>query len=255
MAKTVKTAKTATGAEPLKLGILITGDTTGELKAQHGSFAAMFMDLFEQQGCRLAYQLYDLREMQFPVSIRECDAWLITGSEHGVYDQLPWMAPLQTLIRKIVTAQIPLIGICFGHQIMAAAFGARVEKSSKGWGLGPHRYQVLGKEVVQSVVINAMHQDQVMELPQGAELFLTSEFCPYAGFYYGPQALSIQAHPEFLDQYTIEQLLAVKGRVFPEVETDRAVLQLRSSEINADTALVAGWMIALLEQAGSDRYR
>ncbi|EAR59970.1 glutamine amidotransferase-related protein [Neptuniibacter caesariensis] len=230
----------------MKLGILVTGDTTGELNAKYGSFTSMFIDLFEQQGVDLTYLAYDLREGQFPYNINECDAWLITGSEHGVYDKLPWMQPLEAMIREIIAAELPLIGICFGHQIMASAMGAMVEKSDKGWGLGHATYQVCGKGAVKEVVINAMHQDQVISMPEQAELLLTSEFCPYAGFTYGPKVLSIQAHPEFMNEYTLEQLLELKGKLFPERETKIAFDGLMPPKKNLDTDIVAGWMLSAL---------
>jgi len=230
----------------VRLGILITGDTSGELNAQYGSFAAMFVALFKGQKEQFEYAYYDIRDNEFPLVVDECDGWLITGSEHGVYDQLPWMEPLQQFIRAVSDTTIPMIGICFGHQIMAAALGGQVAKSERGWGLGLHRYEVTGKDDAETVVINAMHQDQVMSLPQNAEVFLSSPFCPYAGLYYGPRMMSIQAHPEFSSEFTVAQMEALKGRVFPEDLTEQAVAALTAGGTQPDTARVTRWMIDLL---------
>ena len=77
-----------------------------------------------------------------PASALDFDGWLITGSRHGVYDDLFWMPPLQDFIRELADQQIPLVGICFGHQIIAEALGGRVVKSDRGWGVRLHRYHV-----------------------------------------------------------------------------------------------------------------
>ena len=72
------------------------------------------------------------------------DAMLITGSSAGVYDtHLAWMEPLRQFIRGAYAAATPMVGICFGHQIMADALGGDVRKSEKGWGLGRHVYSLV----------------------------------------------------------------------------------------------------------------
>ncbi|WP_286239028.1 type 1 glutamine amidotransferase [Neptuniibacter halophilus] len=230
----------------MKTGILITGDTKGELKQRYGSFADMFMALLRQADPDLEFACFDLLKHEFPDNPQQCDSWLITGSEHGVYDNLPWMAPLQQFIREVAAAGVPMVGICFGHQIMAAALGARVEKSDKGWGLGPQRYQIEGIAEQSSVVLNAIHQDQVLSLPPQGKVFMRSEFCPYAGVCYGESMMSIQAHPEFMADFTAEQLLELKGNLFPEALTDAAIQRLQQPEWAADTDLVRRLMLNLL---------
>lgn len=115
--------------------------------------------------------------------------YLITGSRYGVYDELPWMAPLSDFIRDIGARQIPVIGICFGHQIMAHAFGGRVEKSDAGWVIGAQSY---GDQTA-----FAMHQDQVLEAPSSAAKVTAAPGCPIARIEYDFPAISVQYHPEF----------------------------------------------------------
>ena len=99
--------------------------------------------------------------MQFPADARDADGWLISGSRHGAYEDLPFIAPLETFIREVFSAKIPLIGICFGHQIIAQALGGTVEKFAGGWSVGATEYQLDGEQVM----LNAWHHDQVTSLP------------------------------------------------------------------------------------------
>ena len=78
-----------------------------------------------------------------PASPAQADAWLVTGSRHGVYDALPWIEPLKAFLRACVAARIPVVGVCFGHQILAEALGGRAVKSDKR--LGPRRPGLRGR--------------------------------------------------------------------------------------------------------------
>lgn len=130
------------------------------------------------------------------------DAYLITGSRHGVYDALPWMGPLTAFIQTLRETGIPLGGICFGHQIMAHAYGARVEKSDQGW--------ILGAQTYDGNTAFAMHQDQVLDVPQGANAVTAAPKCGIARLGYDFSALSVQYHPEFTREF-MEELLNMYG--------------------------------------------
>lgn len=137
----------------------------------------------------------------------ELDGVIITGSKFGVYDDPPWIDPLRGFIRDAYAAQTPMLGVCFGHQIMAEALGADVRKAPQGWGLGRQDYALAlrpgwARGLPDTVALAASHQDQVLSLPDGAELFLRSEFCPFAGLIYGGGgAISLQPHPEYEPDY------------------------------------------------------
>ena len=100
-----------------------------------------------------------------------------------------------------------MVGICFGHQIIAQALGGKVEKFHGGWSVGPTKYALNGGEVT----LNAWHQDQVVERPKEAELVGTSPFCENAALVYGERAFTVQAHPEFDNEF-LGNLILARGR-------------------------------------------
>jgi GMP synthase-like glutamine amidotransferase len=185
----------------MKIGLLVCGALTPDLVEK---FGCLYEDFFVEALLRvdqtLSFQSYYVFDGQFPQSISECDAWLITGSRNGVYENLPWMLTLQDFIRDSYKADIPLVGICFGHQIMAQALGGEVVKANSGWGLGCQSYDVLkiiNALQVDKIKLFAIHQDQVVNVPVEAQVFLKTQHCPNAGLIYKGRALSFQPHPEF----------------------------------------------------------
>jgi GMP synthase-like glutamine amidotransferase len=112
--------------------------------------------------------VFDVRERHLPRSVSACEAYVITGSSAGVYDDLPWIKDLMAFLRSARGAS-KLIGICFGHQAMAQAFGGAAVKSPKGWGIGLHRYELPVRphwmDDAAAVAVPASHQDQVVALP------------------------------------------------------------------------------------------
>lgn len=236
----------------MKTGILATGITPPELIDEYGSYADMFISLLGKEDPGMSFEVFDVREDEFPASIEEFDGWVITGSRCGVYDNLPWMQRLETLIRDIYSAGQPLVGICFGHQIVASAFGAKVEKFTGGWGVGLNTYRIdcdfpfVDRDEANRFTINAMHQDQVMELPENARLFASSDFCRYAGLVYDDRILTLQAHPEFNNDYERDLVAARRGPVVPEAVADKALAGLETGEL-PESSRVARWMVRFLK--------
>ena len=181
-----------------RVGILETGKPSSP---KHGDFADMFRTYFAKQ-TSLEFSVFSICEGASVPSATAQDAWLITGSPAGVYEDLPWLPPLRELIRDVSKQSIPMLGICFGHQIMAQALGGTVIKSDKGRGIGVQQYhlsapgQWLGGSSP-SLSLIASHQDQVVEAPPNAVLLASSSFCSYASLAYGKAGLSFQPHPEF----------------------------------------------------------
>ena len=194
----------------MKIGILQTGRIPPELEGKHEDYDAMFRTLLGNE--HFSYQTWAVLDNELPTAVDESDGWLITGSRFGAYEDHAWIPPLEEHIRAVYAAGIPLVGICFGHQIMAQALGGKVVKYDGGWSVGHVDYQV--DNVPQAVGIHAFHQDQVIELPDEANSFGSTAFCQYAFIRYKQPALSLQPHPEFNNAY-VRDLLHARGEILP----------------------------------------
>ncbi len=204
----------------MKIGILQTGHAPDEMQPQFGDYDALFHALLGGNG--FTFKTYNVVDGHFPESPQEADAWLITGSKHGVYEDHAFIPPLEDFIRRIYAEGLPLVGICFGHQIVAQALGGKVEKFQGGWSVGPTEYRLENGETLRLI---AWHQDQVVELPADAEVLGSSDFCRYAVLRYGDKALTIQPHPEFTTDFS-ESLLKARGGVLPADISSRAAAKL-----------------------------
>lgn len=193
------------------IGILTTGHTPDELLADYGTFADMFATLLGDFA--FTFKRFTVVEGEFPASPNDADGWIVTGSKHGVYEDLAWIRRLEDFIRQTHAAQVPMVGICFGHQVMAKALGGTVEKFKGGWSVGTRTYS--RSDTGAELTALAFHQDQVIVPPPIAEVVGESENCRYAVLRYGDWGLSYQPHPEFTPVF-FENLTEAKRTVLPE---------------------------------------
>ena len=100
----------------MKIGILQAGHTPDDLARTLGDYDTLYSDLLAGYG--FSFQAYCVVDMEFPDSITECDGWFISGSRYGAYEDHPWIPPLEQFIRDIYADGRPLVGVCFGHQII-----------------------------------------------------------------------------------------------------------------------------------------
>ncbi|MAD46250.1 MAG: glutamine amidotransferase [Oceanospirillaceae bacterium] len=233
----------------MKIGILAAGTTPDELTDRYDTYAQMFVDLLGKAGADFEYAVYDVRDDVFPQSAGECDGWIISGSKFNVYQKLPWMLKLEALITEIDRLGNPIVGICFGHQIVAEAMGGKVDKYEGGWGVGLHTYRLTDAADITDMpefTINAMHQDQVIVKPENARVFAESDFCRYAGLLYGDHIMTFQAHPEFTIPYEQDLVAARKGSVVPDDVADEGLKTVCAAGAETDSVEVGKWMAAFL---------
>ncbi len=231
----------------MTIGILVTGTPPDSLIDKWGTYDSMIRTML---GPDRAYRVYDVQAGVLPAAPEECSAYVVTGSSAGVHDGLPWIPPLLDFLRA-VRGRAKLIGICFGHQAMAVAYGGEVARSDKGWGLGLHRYEIVepppGMVDPRGVAIPAFHQDQVVKVPPGARVLASSDFTPFAVLGYDDDTLSIQGHPEFSPHFSAALIQAEQDIYGPAAAP--ALLSLLQPD---DCARSADWLRQFVDGGGLD---
>ncbi len=203
----------------MQIGILQCGHFPTAEGYPDQTYSKLYASLLAGRG--LTFQTYSVVDMEFPASPDEADGWLISGSKHGAYEDLPFIPVLEDFIRKVHDNKVPLVGVCFGHQVTAQALGGRVEKYAGGWSVGRVEYQIDGAPVP----LVAWHQDQVVSKPDAARVVAHTDFCEFAALAYGDNILTMQAHPEFDDE-ALRLLLDVRA---PGVVPDDIIENARAN--------------------------
>ncbi|MDF2402564.1 glutamine amidotransferase [Aeromonas sp. 2HA2] len=232
----------------MRLGILDCDRLDPDLADHFGPvYSEMFIKGFRALAPELEFRIWSALDGELPDDLQECDAWLITGSRHDAYSDLPWIQALRAWIRLAHDADVKLAGVCFGHQVIAQALGGEVVKSTKGWGLGVSVHPMLAtgswmQPVLDQIRILASHQDQVALLPPGATRLAGNDFCPNFMFLQGDHIVAIQGHPEFSVEYN--RALIERRRDF--LSDDRYQSSLSSLEGEVDSATMMQWLLQFL---------
>jgi GMP synthase-like glutamine amidotransferase len=222
----------------VNVAILRTGSPPDALLPRFGEYEGMFARLL---GPEFETTAYDVRRGEYPAAAGDHPAYLITGSPAGVYDPLPWIAPLEDFLRA-ARGKARLVGICFGHQVMAEAFGGRVEKSERGWGVGLQDYEIWQRpgwmaDAPATIAVPVSHQDQIVALPADAEVLAANAFSPFGMLAYpGHGAISMQFHPEFEPDFA-RALIEARRDILPDA--DAAIASLAAPD---DCPRVATWI-------------
>jgi GMP synthase-like glutamine amidotransferase len=226
----------------MEIGLLRTGAPPGGLDARFGRYDDMFARLL---GLGFELRPYDVAAGALPARPDAHPAFLITGSAAGVYEPLPWIAPLLAFLRA-AKGRSKLVGICFGHQALAEALGGRVEKSERGWAVGLQDYEIvaarpwMGEHPPARIAVPVSHQDRVTVAPPGAQVLAHSAFSPFGMLAWGDDALSMQFHPEFEPDYTRALIEHRRARL---PAPDAAIASLDRAD---DRPLVAEWIRTFL---------
>lgn len=216
------------------IAILETGIPPAGLDATYGTYADMFARLLASKG--RSFKIFKTLQGELPDHDERLKGVVITGSPAGVYESDPWIIALMDWLRAL-NVEIPVVGICFGHQIMAQAWGGHVEKSHKGWGIGLHEYEVQAHDLWQElagaaegikIACAVTHQDQVVTKPEKAIVLAGSEFTPHGALYYTDRkGLSFQCHPEFCEGFASDLLISRRGIRIDPALVDQALTTLK----------------------------
>lgn len=234
----------------MRIGILQTDAVREELQGEFGDYPSMFHDVLARGAdgvAEVGFANYDVRRGEYPATLDECDAYLITGSRDSVYDEAEWIDALTDFVIRLDEARKSLVGICFGHQLIAHALDGETAPAEQGWAVGVHESDVVARKPWMAPSkttfrLISSHKDQVVKLPSRAELFAGNVFCPYAGFTIGDHMLTFQGHPEFEPGYAA-RLIEWRRQILGE---ERYTRGLASLEQPLDDDLVARWIVNFL---------
>ncbi|KAL4423606.1 hypothetical protein ABPG77_009193 [Micractinium sp. CCAP 211/92] len=217
---------------PLKYAILVAGVTSVDGK---GNFADMFLRLLRDEGAQEEWQVFTAWEGQLPTAeqLAEFDGFVITGSVADAFGEDDWLVSLRKTVRAAMQAKKQVLGVCFGHQLVGSALGAKVGRAGC-WEVGAREVEVApdsrrqlaeagagwAKLLPERLCLLEFHQDQVLEAPEGAAVLASSERCPVEMFAVGPHVLCIQGHPEF-DTEVVQSLAEPRLEKFGEADVER----------------------------------
>ncbi len=212
-----------------------------------------FIDMFGGIEAAVDCETYDSTQGDFPDDLDECDAYLITGSPCSVYDTYTWIKDFENFIHHAFDAGKPLVGICFGHQLLAQSLGGKVQLAESGWMLGMHAIEVHKKKDwmiggAASHPLYFINQDQVVRLPPDVELLASSPACPNAMYHIEGRLLSLQAHPEqpLSSMQRFTQILVDEYHIDPAV-AENGLNTMAAGAPDADR--VARWITRFLESS------
>lgn len=237
----------------MKIAILETDILHEKLRSTYVGYGVMCQRLLRNSGVAGRLDIYAVIQGEYPASMHDYDAYLITGSKYDSFADDPWIVQLRDHVCQLFEAGKPLLGICFGHQLLAHALGGRAGRCQAGWGLGVMQYQVHNHAAfidhAEPVQLIVSHQDQVLALPPGAQLLLGNDFCPNAAFHVPNRVLAFQGHPEFSAEYA-KALLAIRAHQFPEEYLARVQ---QSYALGHHGERIGKWMQRFIEMAVAGR--
>ncbi|MFT7411072.1 MAG: GMP synthase-like glutamine amidotransferase [Oleispira sp.] len=216
----------------MRIGLLETDILYDDFIKEYGSYGLMFENYFGQlDNSKIEFVYYQVQQGALPLFFDECDAYIVTGSKTGAYENQTWIKALSNWIIEAHQAETKILGICFGHQIIAQALGGIVEMSDKGWGVGVRSLLTtpnspFSQPLPKYLDLIYSHKDQVIALPPEANNFLGDRFCPYAGFTMGQHIVTLQGHPEFSAQYS-ERLFDFRAEIIGEPTYSKSIRSLR----------------------------
>lgn len=225
---------------PLKICILENGTTPDDLIDRFGSYPDMIAKWIAPALPEATFTFVSPVSGEALPRPHEYDGYILSGSKFSTYERAPWMLALIALLQQLRVEKIPVFGICFGHQIMADAYGGRTEKSARGWGVGAQLYEYKADCLPSQCSSFIFHQDQVNQLPPQAKVLGGSIHCPNGVLEYAFPALSVQYHPEFNADYIAALARKFRGNLLPDSVAASALGSI--DRLSVDSTVIAEWV-------------
>ena len=228
----------------MKIALLKCGDVDKGLLHIDGDYEDMFIRLFKEYIPQMQLTVFNVQNNEYPTDLSQFAGVISSGSPVSVYDDLPWIPLYEKYVQQLFQQKVKHVGICFGHQMIARALGGKVEKAKQGWGIGVRKVNIyatkpwMNNQTVTSFKLLASHQDQVIQLPENAELLAGNAHCPNSVFVIRDHVLGIQQHPEFTTAYHRASIDRRKNKI-EKNSVDRAIQSLSDK---ADSGLICKWI-------------
>ncbi len=206
----------------MKVGLIKCYEVSEELLPfAGGDFLNLFKKLLPEVAEWVVFSVIDNEFPEFD-QLDQCDAYICTGSSFSVYEEIDWILRLKELVQEIQKQNIPFVGMCFGHQMLAHALGGKTQKAEQGWCIGVHTQHIARHEkwmrlYQPKLEILMSCQDQVVSLPPNSVLLANAARCPVAMFKVGGNMIGIQAHPEYSKAYCQALMESRRDRIDPEL--------------------------------------
>ena len=193
------------------LTLLKTGATFPELRADEGCYETWFAALF---GDRVSWTLIDAPEGDLLPAPHTVERLVITGSPVSIYERLSWSVACSDWLKLVWEREIPILGVCYGHQLLADALGGEVGRSPQGREMGATEVTQCGDDLIFSGLMPTFkvwqtHVDEIIKLPAQAEVIATNDHSAVQAMAIGDHCRSVQWHPEMnraiMDRYAAQR--------------------------------------------------
>lgn len=236
--------------KPIKINVLLCDTFPGRLPEDIPSYVSMHEKLFSDAVGKVDFEVFMAMEGELPQQLHLDEIYMIPGCMYSAYDPLPWIDALQKWALDAVTRGVFLVGICFGHQLIAQAMGGTVEHYSGGWGTGVRESTVIDESMLEYFPDGKLrllynHHDQVITPPEGSVTLATSKFCRFEVLCYGQHVYTFQGHPEYTPYYMEYYLNNLSADQDPKI-VEQALRSLQA--MKPQGIEVARWILTMFKR-------
>ena len=207
------------------IGILMCGTPHISIVNSYGDCGKIFHTFLNSIGLKIQVKCFDCTASQFPTQedYQELDGFIITGSKYSSYDDkvnnIEWISQLKSKVREMDQRKIKLVGICFGHQVIAEALGGKVTKNLLGWEVSVSQIHTneLGKQLLkhEALFIQEMHKDIVSSIEGTGLQEIAYNNYGTQGMIKENHIFTLQGHPEY-NSTIIDTLLVLRKKIIPD---------------------------------------